>query len=355
MHHHIVAIERVHQPLPDTFDFPHTLTTYHRTDASQLAERLRDATILIVTIVKIPAEVLDPDVTPNLRLIAIMATGTDPVDLVAARARGIRVTNTPAANIDAVSEHALSLYFAARRRTVILDAATRAVPSEWKAKNSLTQRLRFGDGKPPLTCGDEVLGIVGYGGLGKRVATLGRALGMQVLVAARKNATPSASSTATAIDNGNAPSLKNALAPPATAAAPDESRIPFDQVLRRSTVLVLCLPRTPETIDLISAAELAAMSPYSVLINIARGGIVNEAAVVEALKADQIAGYATDVFETEPVEEDSPLLSEEAKALNITLSPHLAWFSQRTLTNLGQILKTTVEAWVKGDPINVIV
>jgi lactate dehydrogenase-like 2-hydroxyacid dehydrogenase len=99
------------------------------------------------------------------------------------------------------------------------------------------------------------------------------------------------------------------------------------------------------------------MHPYALLINIARGGIVDEAAVVQALKDKRIAGYATDVYDVEPVggPEDTPLLSEDAKDLNIVMTPHLAWFSQRTLKNLGDILKTTVEGWAKGEEINVIV
>lgn len=138
---------------------------------------------------------------------------------------------------------------------------------------------------------------------------------------------------------------------------PDSDRVPFDEVLKQATVLVLSLPRIPETLNLISSAEFEKMHPYAVLINISRGGIVDEAAVVQALKQKQIAGYATDVYNVEPVEgpEDTPLLSEEAKDLNITMSPHLAWFSQRTLKNLGDILKETVEAWAKGEEINVIV
>lgn len=174
---------------------------------------------------------------------------------------------------------------------------------------------------------------------GKRIATLGRALGMEVLIAARKSS-PAAS-------------LNGALPTP----NPEEARIPFDDVLRRSTVIVLSLPRNAQTLSLLSAAEFAQMTPYSVVVNIARGGIVDEAAVVQALKGGQIAGYATDVFHTEPVDgpEDSPLLGEDAKGLNITMTPHLAWFAQRTMTNLGQILKDTVEAWVNGNEINVIV
>jgi glycerate dehydrogenase len=349
MHHEIVALETIHQPLPATFDFPphitYRLTKYHTHDASQLAARVRPATILIVTTIKLDATILSEDVTPHLQYVAMMSTGVDPVDLEACRKRGIRVTNCPAANLDAVSEHAISLYFAARRRTVMLDRLTRQVPSQWKEKGSLTSHLRFSDGKPPLTCGEEIMGVIGYGGLGKRIASLGRALGMEVLIASRKNT-----------------SIGDALPTPAqgttsTSSSASEKRVPFEDVLRRSTVLVLSLPRTHETLNLLSRPEFAAMSPYAVVVNIARGGIVDEAAVVQALKDQEIAGYATDVFDKEPAEgpEDSPLLAEEARELNITVSPHLAWFTQRTLTNLGQILKDTVEAWAEERPINVIV
>ncbi|ORY01660.1 D-isomer specific 2-hydroxyacid dehydrogenase [Clohesyomyces aquaticus] len=339
MHHEIVALERIHQPLPAEFAFAgpttYNFTVYDTTDAANLAERIKDATIVIVTTVRISAGVLAEHVTPKLKLIAVMATGTDPIDLDACKKRGIRVTNSPGANLDSVSEHAISLYFAARRRTVLLDAATRQEPSEWVAKKTLTGSLRFVDGKPPITCGDEVMGVVGYGALGKRIANLGRALGMKVLVAARKS--PSSTPILPPVDgHGN--------------------RVPFEEVLRQSTVLVLSLPRNPETINLISTPELELMLPYAVLVNIARGGIVDEATIVKALKDGKIAGYGTDVFANEPVEggKDSPLLSEDAKGLNITVSPHLAWFAQRTLKNLGQILKETVEAWVDDRAVNVI-
>ncbi|KAF2786007.1 glycerate dehydrogenase, partial [Melanomma pulvis-pyrius CBS 109.77] len=325
----------------------YNLTVYDRPDASLLHARVRAATILIVTTIKISAATLAADVTPNLQLIAVMATGTDPVDLDACRARGIRVTNCPAANLDAVSEHAISLYFAARRRTVLLHAATRRVPSDWKEKKTLTGMLRFGDGQPPLSCGDEVLGVVGYGALGKRIAALGRALGMKVLIAARKPTPPTAASH----------DLGGVLPPPSTTSTAADDRVPFADVLRQSTVLVLSLPRNPQTLNLLSTPEFATMSPHAVLVNIARGGIVDEAAVMQALRDDQIAGYATDVFDKEPAEgpEDSPLLADDARELNITLSPHLAWFAQRTLLNLGRILKDTVAAWAEGRDLNVIV
>jgi lactate dehydrogenase-like 2-hydroxyacid dehydrogenase len=149
MHHQIVALEKQHQPLPvDGFEFPNTLTAYEKTSTrEELHARIHS-------------------VTPHLQYIAASATGTDHVDLAAAKARGIRVTNCPGANLDAVSEHAISLYFAARRRTALLDRKTREQPSEWKREGSINKYMRLPDGLPPLTCKDEVLGVVGYGGLG---------------------------------------------------------------------------------------------------------------------------------------------------------------------------------------------
>ncbi|KAH9870229.1 hypothetical protein J1614_007152 [Plenodomus biglobosus] len=173
MHHTIVALEQQHQPLPiDGFHFPQSTTydliTYETTSTrEQLHARIRTATILVTTTVRIDAETLHPDVTPKLRYVAVSATGTDAVDLEACKARAIRVTNCPGANIDAVSEHAISLYFAARRRTVLLDHVTRAQPSEWKQRGSVNSYMRLPDGMPPVTCADEVMGVVGYGGLGR--------------------------------------------------------------------------------------------------------------------------------------------------------------------------------------------
>ena len=173
MHHEIVALESQHQPLPaNGFNFPanttYTITTYEKTSSrAELHARIHYATIIIVTTIKVDAETLDPAITPNLRYIAVSATGTDPVDLEAAHARNIRVTNCPGANLDAVSEHAISLYFAARRRTVMLDRVTRIQPSEWKSKGSVSRYMRLPDGMPPLTCKEEVMGVIGYGGLGR--------------------------------------------------------------------------------------------------------------------------------------------------------------------------------------------
>ena len=179
MHYEIVALESQHQPLPEhgfTFPPPHTstLTTYtNTTSLTDLHTRISTANIIIITTVKISASTLQPSITPHLRYIAVSATGTDLVDLAAAKARGIRVTNCPGANLDAVSEHAISLYFAARRRTCTLDRLVRQVPSEWKVRGSVNGYMRLPDGTPPLTCREEVLGVVGFGGLGMSYSQLG--------------------------------------------------------------------------------------------------------------------------------------------------------------------------------------
>jgi glycerate dehydrogenase len=135
------------------------------------------------------------------------------------------------------------------------------------------------------------------------------------------------------------------------------ARTPFEEVIRRATVIFLTLPRTPESVNLISTKELGEMSPKTVVINVSRGGIVDEAAIVDALKEGKIAGYATDVTTVEPADggEDSPLLADDARDLNITVTPHLAWCAGMTLKNLQRILKENVELWVAGKPKNVIV
>jgi glycerate dehydrogenase len=120
---------------------------------------------------------------------------------------------------------------------------------------------------------------------------------------------------------------------------------------------MILVPKTTDTLNLISIPELQSMNPHTVVINISRGGIVDEAAVVDALRDGQIAGYATDVFEVEPAEgaKDSPLLAPDARALNLTLTPHVAWFGERTRSNLVRMLKSNVEQFIAGNPQNIVV
>ncbi|KAE8157311.1 hypothetical protein BDV40DRAFT_308831 [Aspergillus tamarii] len=328
--HHIVAIEAVHCPIP-SFDLaqPYSLDVYSWTNEADLASRVKDATIILTTTIRLSAGTLSPQITPKLRLIVIMASGTDCVDKSAAKARGIDVCYCPGTNVDSVSEHAIGLYFATRRKLVTLNNITTAVPAdmthdtEWKMNGSIHKQLRTADGKAPLLCCDETVGIIGYGSLGKRIEELAHGLGMNVIVAERKGATPR------------------------------PGRISFEDTLRKATVLILCLPRSPETVNLISIEELRMMPAQAVLINVARGGIVDEGALFHALKEESISGAAVDVYANEPIGRgDSPLLNPDAANLNLVLTPHLAWFAERTLQNLQAAVKCTVERWCVGDTIN---
>lgn len=197
----------------------------------------------------------------------------------------------------------------------------------WRAKGSMSSLLLDAEGRPPHTCGNEVAGVVGYGPIGQRVAQLCRALGMEVLVAARKGAEPAA----------------------AADGAP--ARTAFAEVVRRATVLFLVVPLTPETRDLIGAPELAGMRPDAVVVNVGRGGTVDEAALVDALRRGGISGAATDVYETEPAGSgrDSVLLGEAARDLNLTLTPHLAWCADQTRVNVRRVVGENLRAFVRGE------
>ncbi|KAI1641119.1 hypothetical protein F4809DRAFT_647588 [Biscogniauxia mediterranea] len=328
-HHVVVALESFFCPVPDLplpAPYTYTLRDHVRTHtAAEAASRIRDATVLILTVFPLTAELLRPEVSPRLRMVSVVASGTDAVDLAACRARGIAVANSPHCNAVAVAEHALALYFAARRSVTLTHALTRR--GEWTRTGSLVRAMDAPDGRPPGTCRDEVVGIVGYGAVGKQIELVVRSLGVKrVLVAGRKGA--------------------------AEAAATPEGRVPFDAVMRESTVVFVCLPRSPETLNLISDAELGVMHPHAVLINVSRGGIVDENALVAALRRKSIAGAGTDVYFQEPAgPENSPLLAPDTADLNLVTTPHVAWCAEDTAANYSRTLKENVTGWITtGEP-----
>jgi lactate dehydrogenase-like 2-hydroxyacid dehydrogenase len=163
MEHHIVGLEELHVPYPT---FSVLLTAHHYTSQAELQERVKDATIIIATTVKLNADTLSAEKTPHLKMVAVMASGTDLLDLEACKKRGIIVSNCPHASSEVVGDHAIGLYFAARRKTVMLHTMAMAVPSEWKAKGSVASYLKDSVGNAPLSAADEVCGIIGYGALG---------------------------------------------------------------------------------------------------------------------------------------------------------------------------------------------
>ncbi|KAL3493424.1 D-isomer specific 2-hydroxyacid dehydrogenase [Aspergillus germanicus] len=326
-HHHMVFLQGDVLQIPQ-FDLPAPLTysqtVYNWTTATQVPERIRDASIIALSAVRIDAHALSPEVSPHLKLIVMVATGYDCVDLEACRKRGIVVSNCPNSNIEAVSEHAIGMYFAARRKLLDMHMATRA--GKWRQKGLLMLDYVDKDGTPPLTCQDEVAGIIGNGSVGKRIAMLASSLGMKVIVSDRKSSTTT-----------------------------DSSRVPFESVVKQSTVLFVAVPLLDSTRNFISTAEFESMSPHAVLVNVSRGGTVDEEALVKALREGKISGAATDVFKEEPAgPENSPLVAENAQDLNIIATPHLAWLSQRTAVNYATKLKLAIDGWSGGHPVNVV-
>ncbi|ETS87109.1 hypothetical protein PFICI_00937 [Pestalotiopsis fici W106-1] len=316
-HFNIVALETFFCPLPPlTVPSPHTftLTEYTRTAAHETAERIRDADIIITTTLRLDASVLSSTTCPNLKFIAVMASGTDSIDLDACKERGIRVVNSPECNVTAVAEHALGLYFAARRS--IVPSMRHLGAGQWPQRGTL-MTTTYAAGKPPRGCGSETAVIYGHGAVGRAVQALFEALGMTVLIAARKG-TP-----------------------------PTDGRVAFEESLKVATVMVVCCPRTPETLNLLSGPELALVRDDAVLVNVARGGIVDESALLKALQENQLAGAAVDVFATEPASpETSPLLGPEAAHVNLVTTPHTAWIGMDTATNYRRVLQENIDGFI---------
>ncbi|CAK7241996.1 MAG: hypothetical protein STHCBS139747_003469 [Sporothrix thermara] len=335
-HLNIVALETFYTPLPPLIipkPYTYTLTEYARTSAAQVAERIKDADIVITTVVPIREKALSAANAPNLRLIAVMASGTDALDLAACAARGIRVLNSPNCNSVPVAEHVVSLYLATRRSLVpVMRALGR---DEWPANGTVMTRAYAADA-PPRSCRDETVGIIGYGGVGQAVARLMGALGMNVIISDRRGG------------RGGAP--QGGEGGGSSSSDTGNGRVPFETVLQRATVLVLCCPLLPETRNLIGAAEFAQMQPDAILINVARGGIVNEEALVAALRERRIAGAGVDVFDHEPASvQSSPVIAATVQGdLNLIATGHTAWVSATTRANYQRTVQENVERFIRG-------
>ncbi|KAF4637399.1 hypothetical protein G7Y89_g697 [Cudoniella acicularis] len=314
----IVCLDECYCEIPE-FSIPHTYTGYHSTAPELIAERVEDATIIVTTRAPINAATL-AQCSSNLRLIAVMAAGYEIIDLAACRERGVQVCNIPSASAEAVAEHAIALYLAVKRRIVELHTVTKE-GLEWPERKLTIHRF----GYLPRTCRSETMGIVGYGTLGKRIESIAKALGMSVLIAERKSST----------------------------ASPRPGRVEFYNMLEKSSIVVLCCPLDNSTRGMIGVEELKHMDPEAVLVNVARGGVVDEAALVTALQEKWIQGAATDVFAIEPANASSgPLLADGIP--NLTLSPHVAWYADSSIENLKRSIKTNIESFVQGTPVNIV-
>ena len=280
------------------------LYLYPASEDDQIVLRLKDADVAIVNKVRLTQSIIQQ--LPKLKLILISATGTNNVDLDAASARNIPVLNCQAYGTHAVAQHTLGL---------ILALATNLIAYHGAVQQGLWQQskqfclLDY----PIIELAGKTLGILGYGELGQAVAKLAQAFGMQVLIGQIPNRPIRADSVA------------------------------LDELLRRADVLSLHCPLTEETKNLIDQRALALMKPSAFLINTARGGIVDEQALHQALSTKQIAAAAMDVLSEEPPLHGNILL--EKPLPNLIISPHCAWGSVQARQNIMNQVAENIQAF----------
>jgi glycerate dehydrogenase len=290
-------------------------TIYDRTPASLVLERAREAEIVLTSKVKLTEAVISE--LPQLRYISLLATGYNNVDIAAAARRGIPVSNVPAYSTESVAQTALALLLELTTQVGLHDAAVKA--GEWTRcpdhsfwKSSIVEL----DG---LT-----MGIVGYGTIGRAVARIAMAFGMKVLA--------------------HTPRI------PADPGPVPVRFVPLEELFATSDVVSLNCPQTPENTGFVNARLLSVMKPTAFLLNVARGGLVNEADLADALNRGIIAGAGLDVVAVEPMQADNPLLA----AANCIFTPHIAWASLAARKRLMQIVAGNIAAFLAGKPVNVV-
>jgi len=248
---------------------------------------------------------------PRLRLVSIWGTGVDNVDLEACRRHGVYVTNTPGVNADAVAEHTIALMLAVARKIPAMDRDTRA--GQWPRGLLVQSR-------------GKTLGVIGLGEIGRRVAQLGRGLGMTVLAWS--------------------------LGPDAgRAAAVGATPVPLDELLHRADVVSLHLRLSDRTRGFLDAARLARMKPTAFLVNTARGALIDRDALVAALREVRLAGAGLDVFDEEPLPAGHPL----AALPNVVLTPHNAGMTPEVIEGGLHRALENIEHFLKGVPRNIVV
>jgi glycerate dehydrogenase len=295
--------------------FPHAFEVHERTAPDEVAGRIADADILIVNKVRLDEASLSA--ARRLRLVAMAATGTDNVDLAACAARGIAVSNIREYAVNSLPEHVFALIFALRRSVCAYRDAVRA--GRWQA----ARQFCFFD-YPIRDLAGSTLGVVGDGVLGRAVAVMGQALGMKVMFSGHKGRTGQGS-----------------------------LYTPFDEVMAAADVITLHCPLTPGTQHMIGAPEFARMVRRPLLINTARGGLVDESAVGAALQNGHLSGAAFDVTRVEPPPPDHPFMALLDRP-DFILTPHVAWASDEAMQLLAHQLIDNLEAFVRGEPRNLV-
>jgi len=294
------------------------LIVYERSSPAEVVARAREAQIVLLN--KAQLGRADFAQLPQLSGVSVLATGVNAVDLDAATERGIAVCNVPAYSTASVVQHTLALLLELCNRVGLHDDSVHA--GDWQ------RSIDYCYWKSPfLQLEGKLLGIVGYGAIGRGLSVAARALGMNVCAALSSSSRVEREPTSDPVP-----------------------RLPLDELFRQADVIALTCPLTPETRQLVSSARLSLLKPSCLLLNTARGGLVDEAALSAALAAGQLAGAALDVLSSEPPSADNPLLS----APNCVITPHVAWASLPARQRLLKASVENVRALLAGSPIHVV-
>jgi len=281
-------------------------TTYDRTFREDVLARVGDAEVILTNKTVLDKELIDA--MPNLKYIGVLATGYNVVDLAAARARNIPVTNIPEYGTGAVAQYTMAL---------ILELASRVGLHDTAVKNGEWINSRdFCFWKAPMVeLEGRTLGIIGYGRIGKAVAKLAEAFGMKVLIHSRSYQT-----------------------------------VTMDELCEQADIISLHCPLTDVNKHFVNAEFIGKMKDGAWLINTARGPLVDEQALADALHSGKLGGVAVDVVEVEPMREASPLMS----APNSIITPHVAWAPDEARQRLINVAGGNIEAFINGKPENVV-
>jgi glycerate dehydrogenase len=294
--------------------FEHDWVEYPESSGAQVSERIRDATVIISNKLSLGEPQLAA--APDVKLIAIAATGSDCVDLAYCQSRGITVCNVRGYAANSVPEHVLMLILALRRNLLAYRADVRE--GKWQQSKQfclLTHPLNDIKGS--------TIGIIGHGAIGKAMSRLAEAMGLKVLLAEHKHS--------------------HDIRP---------GRSSFVDVLKHSDVVTLHCPLNEDTRDMFGPGEFAMMKPQALLINTARGALIQDEALVNALKSGLIAGAAVDCLRDEPPRNGSALL--DLNLPNFIVTPHVAWASEEAVQALADQVIDNIEAFVAGSPRNVL-
>lgn len=289
------------------------LTVYDRTAQEDAAARIGDAEVVFINKVRLTDEIFAA--CPNLKLVSILATGYNIVDLAAAKRRGITVCNVPGYSTRAVVQMTFALLLEICQQVGLHSGAVHT--GRWQSCPDFC----FWD-RPLIELDGKTMGIVGYGAIGTAVGTVAQALGMKLLVTARHEKP-----------------------------VPEGARfVSLPELLAQSDVVSLHCPQTAENARMIDAGALAQMKDGAILLNTARGGLLDEQAVADALRSGKLLAAGMDVVSAEPIRADNPLLT----APNCFLTPHIAWAPLESRRRLQAISAENLRAFLAGKPQNVV-